>query len=127
MVTGIEDIIKGIKALNLSGAEIQAAIKPSGDRIINYIHSNIPVKTGRLKQSYGYVKRKRSNGLTIGAKYGKGGANHAHLIELGFTLRNGVKVPGKLIEQKAYEANKTSALESMAKNLGNIIEDKWNK
>lgn len=127
MVQGINDIIKAMSQLQLTPDEIQRALRPSGDRILTYIQSNIPVNTGQLRQSYGYVKRKYSNGLTIGAKYGKGGANHAHLIELGFTTRNGKKVQGKLIEQKAYEANREAALNSMAKNLGDVIADKWNK
>lgn len=127
MVQGINNIIKAMSQLQLKPDEIQRAFKPSGDRILTYIEANVPIKTGQLKQSYGYVKRKYSNGLTIGAKYGKGGGSHAHLIELGFTTRKGKKIQGKFIEQKAFEANRESALNSMAKNLGDIITDKWNR
>ena len=128
-VKELDSIIREMQKLKLTPDEIQRALKPSGDRILQFIYANIPVRTGNLLDSYGYVKRKYNNGLTIGAKYkrAKGSGSTAHLIELGFTTRNGVKVQGKFIEQKAFEANREAALNSMAKNLGDVIADKWNK
>jgi hypothetical protein len=127
MITGINELLDGLKNLVPAGTEIQAAFKPIADEIILDIKAQIPVFSGKLRDSYQLVRRRKSNGLTIGAKYGAGGGNHAHLIEDGFTHRSGKKISGHHIEQKVFDEQKTRALDAMEKNLGDVVEKKWNK
>lgn len=128
MLDGVNDILKAFsKIAAMDGATIQRAIKPSADKILSEIVAQLPVKTGALRDSYQFVKRRKSNGITIGAKYGKGGGNHSHLVEDGYTLRNGKKVPGHHIERKVFDQNKKVALDEMEKNLGQEVEKIWNE
>ena len=126
-IEGLAEITKVLIDLVPNGNEIQSAFKSSGDRILMQIKSELPKRSGLLSDSYQYVRRKKSNGITIGASYKKGGGNHAHLIELGFKSRNGKQVAGRFIERKVFDENSKSALDEMEKNLGSIIEAKWNK
>lgn len=127
MITGVNELLNSLKNLVPAGTEIQAAFRPIADEIILDIKRQIPVDTGRLRDSYQLVRRRKSNGLTIGAKYGSGGGNHAHLIEDGFIHRSGKKISGHHIEQKVFDEQKTRALDAMEKNLGDLVEKKWNK
>ena len=126
-IEGLAEITKALTSLIPTGDEIQSAFRSSADNILVQIKSELPKKSGLLADSYQYVKRKKSNGFTIGASYKKGGGNHAHLIELGFKTRNGGKVAGRFIERKVFDENKKQALDAMEKGLANIIEAKWNK
>ena len=126
-IEGLAEITKALTSLIPTGDEIQSAFRSSADNILVQIKSELPKKSGLLADSYQYVKRKKSNGFTIGASYKKGGGNHAHLIELGFKSRNGKQVAGRFIERKVFDENSKSALDEMEKNLGSIIEAKWNK
>ena len=126
-IEGLAEITKALTSLIPTGDEIQSAFRSSADNILVQIKSELPKKSGLLADSYQYVKRKKSNGFTIGASYKKGGGNHAHLIELGFKSRNGKQVAGRYIERKVFDENKKQALDAMEKGLANIIEAKWNK
>ena len=126
-IEGLAEITKALTLLIPTGDEIQSAFRSSADNILVQIKSELPKKSGLLADSYQYVKRKKSNGFTIGASYKKGGGNHAHLIELGFKSRNGKQVAGRYIERKVFDENKKQALDAMEKGLANIIEAKWNK
>jgi len=128
MVDGINDILKSLsKMAAMGGATIQAAFKPSADMILSEIKSQLPVNTGLLRDSYQFVRRKKSNRITIGPKYGKGGGNHAHLIESGFKHKSGKVVSGLYIERKVFDENKRSALDEMEKNLSIEVEKIWNE
>jgi hypothetical protein len=128
MVSGLNEILRAFKTMIPSGDQIQSAFKPVGNQILQDIKTELPKRSGQLADSYTYVRRKYSNGLTIGASYGKGGGNHAHLIELGFNKRNKRgRVEGRFVERKVFDQIRSSGLNLMEKNLANEIEKNWNK
>ena len=138
MVSGLNEILRAFKTMIPSGDQIQSAFKPVGNQILQDIKTELPKRSGQLADSYTYVRRKYSNGLTIGASYGKGGGNHAHLIELGFKTRKGTgkksskmatkdKVDGRFIEKRVFEQYKNQAADDIMKRLGDEVEKNWNK
>lgn len=129
MVSGLNEIVKALKSIVPTSDQITASFKPVGDQILSNIKTELPKRSGQLANAYTYVRRKYKNGLTIGASYGKGGGNHAHLIELGFKTRSkqGGRVEGRFVERKVFDQIRTSSLNEMEKNLTKEIEKNWNK
>lgn len=125
-IQGLQELIRALNDLVPTGAEIQSAFRPVGEEIIMNVKSRLPKQTGKLADSYKFVRRKYSNGLTIGASYRSAG-NAFHLVELGFKHKSGKQVHGKFVERKVFEEIKSVSLERMQKGLGDIIEMKFNK
>ena len=138
MMKELAMINKSIRAIAVNNKQVQMAIGPAAEQMLNAIKSQLPKRTGQLADSYGFVKRKYSNGITIGAKYGKGGGAHAHLIEGGWNTKKGTgkksskmatkdRVEGMFIEKKVFEQYKEAAANDIMKRLGDEIERNWNK
>jgi hypothetical protein len=140
MMKELAAINRSIRNLALNSKQVQVAIGPSAQRMLDAIVVQLPMRTGRLADSYGFVKRHYSNGITIGARYHTGGGegSHAHLIELGFKTRKGTgkksskmatkdKVDGRFIEKRVFEQYKNQAADDIMKRLGDEVEKNWNK
>lgn len=140
MMKELAMINRSMRAIALNNKQIQVAIGPSAQRMLDAIVVQLPMRTGRLADSYGFVKRYYSNGITIGARYYTGGGegSHAHLIEAGFATRKGTgkksskiatkdRVEGRFIEKKVFEQYKEAAANDIMKRLGDEIERNWNK
>lgn len=140
MMKELAMIKKSLKAIAVNNKQVQVAIGPAAQKMLDAIVVQLPMRTGRLADSYGFVKRHYSNGITIGARYSTGGGqgSHAHLIELGFKTRKGSgkrsskmatkeRVDGRFIEKRVFEQFKEAAANEIMKNLGDEIEKNWNK
>ncbi len=125
-VEGINELIKALANSIPTGDEIQAAFAAPSSKLISAIKSNIPHDvSGNLRRSIQEFKPKKKTYKVIGPKYGKGGGNHANLVEYGFKHKGGKIVPPKSFIRKAYDQNKESLLNDMEKSLGDLVVKKF--
>ena len=52
-------------------------------------------ETGNLERSIKFIPSRKRKSVMIGPSYGKGGGNHANLIEFGFVHPSGKRVEGQ--------------------------------
>lgn len=70
--------------------------------------------TGNLERSIKFIpSRKRKKSIMIGPSYGKGGGNHANLIEFGFIHPSGKRVEGQPFVLETYDETKNQILDNL--------------
>jgi HK97 gp10 family phage protein len=125
-VEGINELIKALVNSIPTGDEIQSVLQAPSSKLIASIKANIPNDdTGNLRRSIQEFKPKKKNYKVIGPKYGKGGGNHANLVEYGFKHKGGKVIPPKSFIRKAFDENKSNILNDMEKSLGDLVVKKF--
>jgi HK97 gp10 family phage protein len=125
-VEGINEIIKALVDSIPTGDEVQNVLSSPASKLIASIKANIPNDdTGNLRRSIQEFKPKSKTYKVIGPKYGKGGGNHANLVEYGFKHKGGKVVPPKSFIRKAFDENKSNILNEMEKKLGDLVVKKF--
>lgn len=81
--------------------------------------------TGKLANSVEFVLKRAKRAVYVGYNYKK--AKHGHLIEYGWTARNGKYVPGFNIVKKTYEATKAQILKNLTVELERVTRSTLNK
>jgi hypothetical protein len=81
--------------------------------------------TGELASSVEFVLKKSKRSVYVGYNYEY--AKHGHLIELGWTARNGEYVPGFNLVKKTYEATKSQILKNLIVELERVTRSTLNK
>jgi hypothetical protein len=81
--------------------------------------------TGKLASSVEFILKRAKRAVYIGYNYKK--AKHGHLIEFGWTKRNGEYQAGLGIVKKTYEATKADILKKLQVELEKITRSTINK
>jgi HK97 gp10 family phage protein len=127
-VEGISDLIKSIQRCIPTGDEVQTVLSSPASMLIAEIKSNLPPdNTGNLRNSIKEFKPKSKNYKVIGPKYGKGGGNHANLVEYGFTHKSGATIAPRPFMRPAFDNNKEAILNMMEKKLGDLVQKKFDQ
>jgi HK97 gp10 family phage protein len=125
-VEGINELIKALVNSVPTGDEVQNVLSSPASKLIASIKANIPNDdTGNLRRSIQEFKPKSKTYKVIGPKYGKGGGNHANLVEYGFKHKGGKVIPPKSFIRKAFDENKSNILNEMEKKLGDLVVKKF--
>lgn len=125
-VEGINELIKALVDSVPTGDEVQNVLSSPASKLIASIKANIPNDdTGNLRRSIQEFKPKSKTYKVIGPKYGKGGGNHANLVEYGFKHKGGKVIPPKSFIRKAFDENKSNILNEMEKALGDLVVKKF--
>ena len=70
--------------------------------------------TGNLERSIKFIpSRKRKKSIMIGPSYGKGGGNHANLVEFGYVHPSGKRVEGQPFVLETYDETKNQILDNL--------------
>lgn len=70
--------------------------------------------TGNLERSIKVIpSRKRKKSIMIGPSYGKGGGNHANLIEFGYVHPSGKRIEGQPFVLETYDETKNQILDNL--------------
>ena len=70
--------------------------------------------TGNLERSIKFIpSRKRKKSILIGPSYGKGGGNHANLIEFGYVHPSGKRIEGQPFVLETYDETKNQILDNL--------------
>lgn len=125
-VEGINELIKALVNSIPTGDEVQNVLSSPASKLIASIKANIPNDdTGNLRRSIQEFKPKSKTYKVIGPKYGKGGGNHANLVEYGFKHKGGKVIPPKSFIRKAFDENKSNILNEIEKKLGDLVVKKF--
>jgi hypothetical protein len=125
-VEGINELMKSLIGCLPSGDEVQGALQSPTSSLISAMKGNIKHDvTGNLRNSIQEFKPKKKNYKVVGPKYGKGGGNHANLVEYGFTHVGGKVIAPRSFVRKAFDENKESILNQMEKSLGDLVVKKF--
>ena len=125
-VQGIEELVKALANSIPTGDEIQSVLQAPSSKLIAAIKSNIKSdNTGNLRRSIQEFKPKKKNYKVVGPKYGKGGGNHANLVEYGFKHKGGKVIPPRSFIRKAFDENRNNILNDMEKSLGDLVVKKF--
>jgi hypothetical protein len=81
--------------------------------------------TGKLASSVEFVLKRAKRAVYVGYNYKK--AKHGHLIEFGWTKRNGQYQAGLGIVKKTYEATKAQILKNLIVELERVTRSTINK
>jgi HK97 gp10 family phage protein len=83
-------------------------------------------RTGNLAGSVRFVLKRAKRTVYIGYDY-KDKGQHGHLIEFGWTKRNGEYQPGFSLVKKTYEATKAQVLKNLTNELEKVTKKTINK
>ncbi|HMR88483.1 MAG TPA: HK97 gp10 family phage protein [Saprospiraceae bacterium] len=94
-------------------------LKRASKVAVQRMKSKAPVgDTGNLERSVGFVSARKAKGkVLIGPRYGKGGGNHANLIEFGFIHPSGKRVEGQPFVLETYQETKDQILANLRAEL----------
>ena len=127
----LDTILRGLGKDAIKDSEIKRALKKVAKPLINDIRKNINNVTGNLGKSIGVIKKIKSRKgrpfILVGPRYyGNFKGYHAHLVEVGkqqydvgFDERHNIK--------RAFEKNKTKALNEVNQHLIKMLNKKLNK
>jgi len=123
-VEGLKGLAQAVEALKdrVKSKEVQDILLAGAFVIRDEARANVPVDTGLLKSNIIATRGKPkgdSTDVLVGVKYGKGGGNHAALVEFGTS-----KMQPQPFFRPAVNAKKTEAGEIIAEGLKNLIEEK---
>lgn len=105
----------------------KSLLKRAGRVVLTTLKEKAPERSGKLKESMDFITfRKSKNAVFVGPRYfaknGKPGAPHAHLVEFGFTARNGTFVQGNPFIKQTYEQTKLLVLKNLEDEIQFIID-----
>ena len=130
MVKGLDNIINRFKSLASSNQkQVYSILRDSAQPIVTDAQSLIPVKTGNLRTSVGFIERNKryKKAVIIGPRtYGGWKGYHAHLIAKGWQRQRydgGVTtVPGNDFMTKAFNQNATSVKNNIEQQLSLLLK-----
>lgn len=127
----LDTILRGLGRDAIKDSEIKRALKKVAKPFIKDIRENINDVTGNLRKSIGVIKKVKSRKgrpyILVGPRYyGNFKGFHAHLVEygrqqydVGFDQQHNIK--------RAFEKNKTQALNEVNKHLITMLDKKLKK
>jgi len=127
----LDTILRGLGRDAIKDSEIKRALKKVAKPLIQDIRKNINNVTGNLGKSIGVIKKIKSRKgrpfILVGPRYyGNFNGYHAHLVEVGkqnydvsFDEQHNIK--------RAFEKNKTKALNEVNQHLITMLNKKLNK
>lgn len=121
---GLEQLAKFLKEAVPTHEESISTLKVVASPLVSSLRANAPIDTGNLSKSFQVYVSKKRTAVVVGPKYGKNGGNHAHLIEYGWTKRNGEIQPGNPFIRKTYDMMSKGLEESLQKGFIKLIENK---
>lgn len=124
-IAGIVSNMNAISTYLDRSIQSKTLLRRASKIAVDRMRSKAPVgDTGNLERSIGFISsRRRKKSIMIGPKYGKGGGNHANLVEFGFIHSSGKRVEGQPFVLETYDETKTQILT----NLQNEIKKEFDK
>jgi HK97 gp10 family phage protein len=130
MVKGLNNIVNRLKSLATSNEQqVYTVLKNSAQPIVTDAQSQIPVKTGNLRASVGFIERNKryKKAVIIGPRtYGGWKGYHAHLIAKGWKRQRydgqTTIVPGIDFMTNAFNRNATSVKNNIEQQLAALLK-----
>ena len=112
-VDGMENLLAEIEKLGQKGSRIEnKALKEAGDVVKESIEKEVPVRTGKLKQSITVSRVKTKDGVKRVEVGPDKDGYYGKFVEFGT-----VKMKANPFMSRGYETSKEEAMEAIEKNL----------
>lgn len=124
---GVNELLKILKDSVPTSDDIVRPSESVASGIVSAVQMAAPKLTGGLAASIKMYKKKKKNGVTIGPEYGKGGGNHAHLIEYGHISRDGKTfVPAQPFIRPTWAKIKSNVERDLKEAISKKMQQKYN-
>lgn len=124
---GVNELLKILKDSVPTSDDIVKPSESVASGIVSAVQMAAPKLTGGLSASIRMYKKKKKNGVTIGPEYGKGGGNHAHLIEYGHISRDGKTfVPAQPFIRPTWAKIKSNVEKDLKEAISKKMQQKYN-
>lgn len=124
---GVNELLKILKDSVPTSDDIVKPSESVASGIVSAVQMAAPKLTGGLSASIRMYKKKKKNGVTIGPEYGKGGGNHAHLIEYGHISRDGKTfVPAQPFIRPTWAKIKSNVERDLKEAISKKMQQKYN-